>query len=356
LRRFAQARDSAGELAFRELVDRHGPMVLAVCRQILRHSHDVEDAFQATFLVLVRRADSIRVGESLGPWLCSVAFRTAQRARAVASRHRPGNVEQMRAAEGPPGEADAFLLDMRPLLYEELGRLPDRYRAPIVLCHLEGKTHEQAARLLDWPVGTLSGRLSRGRQLLRSRLERRGVLVPSAILCVPWLSGLQSVVPITLADCTVKTAVQSSTAQMVSASVLSLTQGVLRTMLIRKLRTISAVLLIGAISGGAGVVAHRAAATPGPRAHEGKPAATSSQNAEATPVPDPGPASRSKPQDQSTETIVTGTSPSDCPSDCPADCLLTRSDGPPPWCPITMAANALTSMLGHLHGWSGSSK
>ena len=103
LRRFAQARDSTGELAFRELILRHGPMVLAVCRQVLRHSHDVDDAFQATFLVLVRRADSIRVGQSLGPWLCSVAYRTAQRARAVASRYRAGNEEQLQERGRPTG-------------------------------------------------------------------------------------------------------------------------------------------------------------------------------------------------------------------------------------------------------------
>jgi RNA polymerase sigma factor (sigma-70 family) len=170
LSRFAETRDSIGELAFSELVKRHGPMVLGVCRQILRHSHNADDAFQATFLVLVRKADSIRMGESLAPWLYSVAYRTAQRARAAALRDRPGIEEEIQAIEGSLG--DSCMLDLRPLLYEELGRLPEKYRAPIVLCHLEGKTHEEAARLLGWPVGTVSGRLSRGRRLLRSRLER----------------------------------------------------------------------------------------------------------------------------------------------------------------------------------------
>ena len=350
LRRFAQARDSTGELAFRELIHRHGPMVLAVCRHVLRHSHDVDDAFQATFLVLVRRAHSIRVGESLGPWLCSVAYRTAQRARAVALRHRPGNEEQLQAAEEPPGDADPFKVDLRPLLYEELGRLPDRYRAPIVLCHLEGKTHEQAARLLNWPVGTLSGRLSRGRQLLRARLERRGVLVPSTLLCAHWLSGSQSLVPTALIECAVKTAVQFSAAQTVSISVLSLTQGVLRTMLLRRLRTTAAVLLIGAISGGAIVVAHRPSAATGDRSQEGKPAAVSSEKAESAPVSSPTAAPRSRPQAQAnSETIVADRSVQYCPDDCLAD-------GPPPWCPITMATNAITSMIDHFHGWSGSSR
>jgi len=353
LRRFTQARDATGELAFRELIYRHGPMVLAVCRQVLRNSHDVDDAFQATFLVLVRRAHSIQVGESLGPWLCSVAYRTAQRARAVASRYHPANEGALLAATEPAEDADAFKLDLRPLLYEELGRLPDRYRAPIVLCHLEGKTHEQAARLLDWPVGTLSGRLSRGRQLLRARLERRGLLVPAAILCTPWLIGSQSLVSTPLVECTINSAVQYSAAQTVSISVLSLTQGVLKTMLLRRLRMTAAVMLIGGISGGAIVAAHRPLAAKVGSSLEGKPAAVSSQKAEAAPVPSPTPAPRLRPQAQAvSESIVAATSLQDCSEDCP----LTRADGPPPWCPITMATNAITSMIDHFHEWSGFSR
>ena len=167
LTRFAGVRDATAESAFRELVQRHGPMVMGVCRQILRHPHDADDAFQATFLVLVRKAGSIRVGESLAPWLYAVAYRTAQRARAVASRYRSGPVESLEDPMGHPA-SDACHFDLRPLLHEELNRLPGKYREPIVLCHLEGKTHEEAARLLHWPVGTVSGRLSRGRDLLRS--------------------------------------------------------------------------------------------------------------------------------------------------------------------------------------------
>ena len=353
LSRFVQARDSTGELAFRELILRHGPMVLAVCRQILRHSHDVDDAFQATFLVLVRRADSIRIGQSLGPWLCSVAYRTAHRARAVASRYRPGLEEQLQHAAEPPPDADPFKFDLRPLLYEELGRLPNRYRAPIVLCHLEGKTHEQAARLLDWPVGTLSGRLSRGRQLLRARLQRRGVQVPSAILGANWISGSHSFVSTTLTESAVQTAVQFAAAQTVSIPILTLTHGVLRTMLLRKLSTAAAVLVIGAISGGAIVVAHRPSALTGERAPVANPAAVSSENAESAPVPSPAAAPRSAPRSQSdSETVVAGQGPQDCSQDCP----LTRADGPPPWCPITMATNAITSVIDHFHEWTGMSK
>ncbi len=183
--------DATAESAFKELVDRHGPMVMGVCRQILRHTHDADDAFQATFLVLVRKARSIQVRESLGPWLYSVAYRTAQRARAAASRYRHGGVEQVEALGCPP--EDSYHLDLRPLLHEELDRLPDKYRAPIVLCHLEGKTHEQAAQLLHWPIGTVSGRLSRGRELLKSRLERRGLAVSSAVFSASSLNLAQSV-------------------------------------------------------------------------------------------------------------------------------------------------------------------
>ena len=178
--RFTGGRDSTAESAFRELVHRHGPMVMGVCRQILRRAQDAEDAFQATFLILVRKARSVQVRDTLAPWLYSVAYRTAQRARASGARYRQGETEQLESIEAEPEDVTQF--DLRPLLHEELGRLPDKYRSPIVLCHLEGKTHEEAARMLHWPVGTVSGRLSRGRELLKSRLERRGLAVPSAML------------------------------------------------------------------------------------------------------------------------------------------------------------------------------
>ena len=161
LRQFAEVRDTTGESAFRELIDRHGSMVMGVCRQILRDPHDADDAFQATFLVLVCKARWIRVGESLAPWLYGVAYRTAQRARAIASRYRSTAVEQLEEAMESSSDGNCHF-DLRPLLYDELNRLPSKYREPIVLCHLEGKTHEEAARPLHWPVGTVSGRLSRG--------------------------------------------------------------------------------------------------------------------------------------------------------------------------------------------------
>jgi RNA polymerase sigma factor (sigma-70 family) len=302
--RFTDSQGTTADSAFSELVDRHGPMVRGVCRQILRHPHDADDAFQATFLILVRKARSIRVRESLAPWLYSVAYRTAQRARASASRYRQEGVDEVEALGVAP--EDSYQFDLRPLLHEELDRLPDKYRAPIVLCHLEGKTHEQAAQLLQWPIGTVSGRLSRGRELLKSRLERRGLAVPSAVFSTTSLSLTESV-PTSLVESTLMAATRFAAAQSVSTSVLDLTQGVLRVMLFNKLKAISlAVVLVGAVTGGAGVWARwipgavqepvqpaerepsPAPDQPATRANGPNPVDPFQQNLSATGVPNPG--------------------------------------------------------------------
>ena len=162
-------------------MERHGPLVLGTCRRLLRNEHDIEDAFQATFLVLVRKARHIRVGDSLGPWIHAVAYRVAVRVREKAATGRGRDLEGVEPVTQPspsPGE----LNDLSSLLHEEIGKLPEKYRAPIVLCHLEGRSHEEAARVLRCPVGTLSGRLSRAREVLRSRLGRRGVKLPAGAL------------------------------------------------------------------------------------------------------------------------------------------------------------------------------
>src|SRR5579883_1979215 len=265
LSRFAEVQGDAGESAFRELISRHGPMVLGVCR----HTQDADDAFQATFLVLVRKARSIRVGESLAPWLYTVAYRTAQRARANAARNRSADLEQVEESVRASSD-DPIHFDLRPLLHEELSRLPGKYREPIVLCHLEGKTHEEAARLLRWPVGTVSGRLSRGRELLRSRLQRRGVSVSSAMLAANWLAGTPASLTAPRLESTLNAAIRFAAAQAVSLSVLSLTQGVLRTMFLNKLKTIAvAILVAGGITGGVGVWGYRATGAPGQPAQDG---------------------------------------------------------------------------------------
>src|SRR5581483_9321050 len=159
LERFLASRD---ETAFEALVRRHGPMVLGVCRRILRDSHDAEDAFQATFLVLVRKAASVVPREQLGNWLYGVAYRTALKARtARARRRRHERRAHALPAAAPAGES----LDLRPLLDQHLERLPAAYRAAVVLCDLEGRTKREAARQLGVPEGTLSSRLARGRAL-----------------------------------------------------------------------------------------------------------------------------------------------------------------------------------------------
>ena len=188
LDRFASRRD---ESAFESLMERHGPMVLGVCRQFLRDPNDVEDAFQATFLVLVRKAPTLRQKELLGNWLYGVAYRVALRARSVASRRQARvsagkEVDNLATDPRRRGTASADETieadEERPMLHEEVSRLPERYRMPIVLCYFEGLSHDQAAARLGWPVGTVKGRLSRARELLRGRLSRRGVTVTSAAI------------------------------------------------------------------------------------------------------------------------------------------------------------------------------
>jgi RNA polymerase sigma factor (sigma-70 family) len=172
LSRFVQAHDEA---AFESLVRRHGPMVWSICRRFLAATQDAEDAFQATFLVFVRKSGSIRAGALLSNWLYGVAYRTANRARANGARR--GALEKQGLNVEPCASPQEPGADWSPLLHEELFRLPDKYRQAIVLCYLQGKTNEEAAQALGWPVGTVKGRLSRARDLLRGRLTRRGVVL-----------------------------------------------------------------------------------------------------------------------------------------------------------------------------------
>jgi RND family efflux transporter MFP subunit len=231
LERFATSRDEAAELAFAVLVERHGPMVLRVCRGVLADAHDSQDAFQATFLVLVQRARGLCVRESLGPWLHQVAFRTASCARSAAARRRRHEraASLLTAAQPSSGDPDA---ELRRVLHEELERLPDRYRTPLVLCDLEGHTHEQAARHLGWPVGTVKTRLTRGRQRLGKRLRRRGFNPNAGLMAAaPGLAGPEALAPTALLDSTTRAAVHwptDGTAGSGSAALLA--QEVLRAM------------------------------------------------------------------------------------------------------------------------------
>jgi RNA polymerase sigma factor (sigma-70 family) len=157
--------------AFEALVVRHGPMVLGVCRRILSSPHDADDAFQATFLVLARKAARLRAPDRLGPWLYGVATRVAKKARSRAARHRHEALTECPARE----RREAEWSDVMPILDAELGRLPSRHRDILVLCLLEGASAEEAAHRLGCPVGTVKSRLARGRKSLRDRLIGRGI-------------------------------------------------------------------------------------------------------------------------------------------------------------------------------------
>jgi RNA polymerase sigma factor (sigma-70 family) len=186
LNQFLSGERSESQDAFRALVDRHGPMVLGVCRHVLNQHQDAEDAFQATFLVLARKGGSIRNRRVLAGWLHEVAYRMAVKARTGAVRRRAQEREGLAmlppAIEPDNQDQKAAWNELRPVLHAEVERLPDRYRIPVILSYLEGKTNEEVAELLEWPLGTVKGRLSRARDLLRSRLLRRGLTLAAAFL------------------------------------------------------------------------------------------------------------------------------------------------------------------------------
>ena len=248
LARFVDSEGGTGELAFAELVARHGPMVLRVCRMILRNAHDAEDAFQATFLVLARQSRSIRERGSAASWLHGVARRVALSARSAAARRR---VHERRAAEMPkPSADDAGWNGFGDVLHQEIEQLPEKYRKAIVLCDMEGLTEGQAAQRLEWPIGTVRTRLRRGRERLRGRLLRRGVAPTPVLLGAVGSSDAASIsVPAVLARSTIDAVVQPATTKSVPAAVSALTAAVCRAMFLTKL-TISlvALLAVGAAS------------------------------------------------------------------------------------------------------------
>jgi RNA polymerase sigma factor (sigma-70 family) len=263
LRRFVAERDQA---AFALLLERHGAMVLGVCGRVLDDPNDVDDAFQASFLVLVRKASSIRKTESLASWLYGVAQRTAHKARCTAARRRARERQVPNMPIEPVHQASWS--DLRPLLDEELSRLPEKYRAPLVLCYLEGKTNEEAARRLGWTKGTVSGRLARARELLRGRLSRRGITLSGSVLATLLMQqSAKALVPATLADATLKAAVAVAAGQtLASTSVTTLTEGVVHAMFLTKMKIAALVLFtIGVIGAGTGMLAARGGSGTSPK-------------------------------------------------------------------------------------------
>lgn len=264
LDRFVARREQA---VFEAIVQRHGPMVWGVCRRVLRDHHDAEDAFQATFLVLARRAASILVREKLGHWLHGVARQTAMKARAMRAQRRSREIQ---VAETPETMALPHDLGDHPTesLDRELSRLPGKYRIPIILCELEGRTHREAAEQLGWPIGTVSSRLSRARAMLARRLSRRGA--PLSVASLTALLAQESAsagAPTRLIGSTAQAASlfaarRAATAGLISAKVAALTGEVLKVMLLSKMKFAAAmVLMVSALAAGGTGLAYWARAT-----------------------------------------------------------------------------------------------
>src|SRR5947209_1574234 len=256
---FRAARD---ETAFAALVRRHGPLVLGVCRRVLGDGPDADDAFQATFLVLARKADSLRQPERLAAWLYGVAGRTARKARGrrAARRAREGPLPEGLAVPPPPDPCD-----WRPLLDEELARLPERYQTAVVLCDLQGLARTEAAARLGVAEGTLSSRLARGRAKLRDRLIRRGVTLAAGSLA---LEAGQPTVSAAVAGAVAKEALTFVRAGAAATSAAVLAQGVIHAMTMSKLHWVVGVGLALSVLGGGAGVAYLPAPQAGVKAEE----------------------------------------------------------------------------------------
>jgi RNA polymerase sigma factor (sigma-70 family) len=270
------------ETAFAALVQRHGPMVLGVCRRILRRAEDAEDAFQATFLALARQARSVGKQGSVGGWLYRVAYRIAMRAKVNTVKRKARDRAACRSASSATSAETAWK-EVRPVLDEELDRLPEKYRLPVVLCYLEGKSYTEAARELGWTKGTVSGRLAQARELLRQRLTRRGVVLSAGLLGTVLSSDATgAAVPTALGAKASQTAVSiasgNALAGLVSSRVAALAKAATETLAMGKLKTGALVaLVLSVLTAGAGLMAHQPVpAEPGP-----------TQQAAAPPAPTP---------------------------------------------------------------------
>lgn len=277
LERFRTRRD---EDAFAMLVKRHGPMVRGVCRRVLRHAEDAEDVFQATFLVLARKAGSIRWKHSIAPWLYQVAYRLAHKGRVQSARRR----EQQATVEPTTPTVDESWLEVCGALDEELHGLAEKYRAPLVLCYLEGQTRDEAAERLGWSLGTLKRRLQKGRDLLRLRMMRRGVTLPAVLLSAS-LSGNE--VEAALSTLTVRSLAQAATALASGGAIsgphlpaIALAEEALRMMSLSAVKLTAVLLLTLSLAGGAGLWACRMLATETPQAQPASPPETARDRGE----------------------------------------------------------------------------
>src|SRR5438034_4144474 len=242
LKRYVHERD---ETAFETLVRRHGPMVLGVCRRLLHNPHDAEDAFQVTFLVLVRKASALQSPSTIGNWLYGVAYRTALEVRKASAKRRA------KEAMAPPRTEmhQDHRADLQLMLDQELKRLPDKHREVVVLCDLEGKTRKEAALDLGCAEGTVASRLARARTVLAKRLARHGLSLSAGAMAILFSENAASaIVPASVISSTIKAAGAyaagpATAAGAISTDVVALTHGVLRTMLLTKLKIATAVLV-----------------------------------------------------------------------------------------------------------------
>jgi RNA polymerase sigma factor (sigma-70 family) len=265
LRRIVEARDEA---AFEVVVWRHGPLVLGACRKLLRHAQDAEDAFQATFLVLARKAGSIGQGESLPGWLHRVACRVAGRLRSQRHKRLARARQDVDLSAVPAVTEDDAGLEQRELwaaVLEEVERLPARYRRAVVACYLQGKTHAQAARELCRPPGSMSGCLARGRELLRSRLARRGVGLSAAALAALLTERATAALSVPQVLAAVTAALEFAAGTLTATPAAVLARGAMQGMLLSKLNTAAGiVLLVGLLAGGTAGLAPQALTQPPP--------------------------------------------------------------------------------------------
>jgi RNA polymerase sigma factor (sigma-70 family) len=283
LRRWLAHRD---EGAFEALLWRHAAAVLGVCRRVLGDVHEAEDATQAAFLTLARKGGTIGRRQAVAAWLYTVAYRTALRASARRPRDHTLSLDALSALPSRPAEDPAWR-DLRPVLDEEVSRLPEKYRAAFVLCHVAGRTNEEAARELGCPVGTVLSRLARARERLRARLTRRGVTLSTAALTAA-LAGETAAAHGIMVRGAVRAAALAaageSLAGAVPAEVVALTEGVVRAMLVTKVKVVAAVVVGLVLLGG--VVSYRTAAGEPGGAALGEPAVRAADEVKA-PAPPP---------------------------------------------------------------------
>jgi RNA polymerase sigma factor (sigma-70 family) len=309
LDRFIADRDEA---AFAALVERHAPMVLGVCRRVLRHAHDAEDACQATFLVFARKAASVRKRESLASWLHGVAYHVATRLKRDLARRGAREALRPEAAQADVA-VEACWRELRGLLDDELARLPARYRSPLVLCYLEGRTRDEAAQQLGWSLTTFRGRLERGRERLRARLIRRGLTLSAALFAgALGESSASAAPPPAFVVRTVKAALLYAAGRAApdgfSVQAVALAEGVLKTMLLSKLKFVTAALVALAVLGASAAglmqraLADKPAAAPAQQPAAERPA---DPPAKAKPEPDVQPVVEKK-KDEAPPTAVSG--------------------------------------------------